>query len=212
MENKKVIIGLVVGVIALILLTIGATYAYFTFNSNNEFGTQIIDADIEELGSGVTLTNLNSELSLDIKVTDMLQDKVGTTYYASGSATPAQIAKMSVDGAGTFSCSYTIEVKPSATSAEKDLLTYVTRGEELLFTINEKTYDLKDKDTLFVENEDGEKVITYSGNVEGITSAADEYITANLALTNSNEIQTSYAGKDLTLTLNVKTFQCNVVE
>ena len=213
MENKKVIIGLVVGVIALILLTIGATYAYFTFNSNNEFGTQIIDADIEELGSGVTLTNLNSELSLDIKVTDMLQDKVGTTYYASGSETPAQIAKMSVDGAGTFNCSYTIEVEPDTTDAGNALVMNVTRANELIFSINENTYDMVNFDTYFTYDEESQKtLLKYNGRVTGITSANDEYITANLALTNTNEDQTAFAGDDMTLTMKVTNFECKVQE
>jgi len=213
MKDKKTMIGLIVGVVALVLLTIGATFAYFTFNAQNNFGTQVIDTDIEDLGSGVTLTNLNSELSLDIKVTDMLQDKVGTTYYASGSETPAQIAKMSVDGAGTFNCSYTIEVEPDTTDAGNALVMNVTRANELIFSINENTYDMVNFDTYFTYDEESQKtLLKYNGRVTGITSANDEYITANLALTNTNEDQTAFAGDDMTLTMKVTNFECKVQE
>ena len=41
-ENKKVIVPIILGVFALVVLVIGATYAYFTVSAPNNFGTKTI--------------------------------------------------------------------------------------------------------------------------------------------------------------------------
>ena len=50
-NTRKIWIMSIIGILSLILLTIGATYAYFTFSSDNQFGSQTIESTTEAIGS-----------------------------------------------------------------------------------------------------------------------------------------------------------------
>ena len=70
-NRKKVIVPIVIGVLTLLVLVIGATYAYFAVGINNNFGTTTISASADEVGT-VTLTNINSTLSMNVTAADMM--------------------------------------------------------------------------------------------------------------------------------------------
>jgi len=201
-EDKKALVLIILTVLFLIFITASATFAYFTFKSQNDFGTQKIDANIEELGNGVTLENLNNKLKLDVKVTDMLSDKIGTTYYASGSSSPAKIAKLSTDGAGSFYCSYTLEATPTHEDAMNPIFLNVRDKDVLVLTINDKKYDFYDESIW----ENGK--IVYKGIAKGVQEGKDQFITANLSLKNTSEIQNILEGDSGSLQLEVKDFNC----
>ena len=71
-EKKKVLVPIVVGVLTLLVLVIGATYAYFAVGINNNFGTTTISASADNVGT-VTLTNINSTLSMSLTAADMMR-------------------------------------------------------------------------------------------------------------------------------------------
>ena len=70
-EKKKVLVPIVIGVLTLLVLVIGATYAYFAVGINNNFGTTTISASADDVGT-VTLTNINSTLSMSLTAADMM--------------------------------------------------------------------------------------------------------------------------------------------
>lgn len=210
MEKKKVIVPTIVAVLTMIMLTVGATYAYFQITATNSFGTKSISASTAPLGS-VSFTKLGDNLTMSLSATDMLQANA-QTYYASGSSTPATIGVIKVTGAGKFNCSYTMTITKSSTSADKDLYTKFqamnTKSEgQIFFTLNNETYDFN-TENLFTNN-----VITYSGTINGITSTADVNVIANLAIVNSSTIiQTPLNDSNITLTFAVPTFSCSLIE
>ena len=108
--DKKTLTSTIVAVTTLVLLVFGATYAYFTVSSDNRFGTKNITAEIEDMANNVILTQETGSLSLDLSRMQMSEANKGTYYYATGSSTPANIGKIAVDGEGSFTCSYTIEL------------------------------------------------------------------------------------------------------
>ena len=71
-EKKKIIVPIVIGVLTLLVLVIGATYAYFAVGINNNFGTTTISASADDVGT-VTLTNINSTLSMSLTAADMMR-------------------------------------------------------------------------------------------------------------------------------------------
>jgi len=207
-NNKKILIPTIVAVATLVLLVFGATYAYFTIESTNNFGTKELNATLEDMADAVVLEQLENTLSLDVTRAMMSEDNAGTTYYASGSSTPANIAKMSVAGEGRYACDYTISVTKSASSEENDLYTAFqgmsTKSTgQINFNVDERRYDFYSS-YLFP--------ITYSRRIYGITKNTPQYITANLSLLNKNVNQNVLKGKDITLTFEVTNFDCYLTE
>jgi len=202
-NNKKILIPTIIAVVTLILLVFGATYAYFTVGSTNNFGTKNLSATIEGMAEDIILQQVENELSLDVTRVQMSEDNAGTTYYASGSSTPANIAKISTSGDGTFTCTYKINVTKSATNdlytAFQGMSTKSTN--QIYLNINDSKYDFNTA-SLFP--------ITYNGTISGVSKDTPQYITANLALLNKNVNQNALKGKDITLTFSISDFNCEL--
>ena len=214
MNNKKILITMIIGISTLALLTVGATYAFFAVGGTNSFGTSPVNvgAEMEELGSGVTLIKTGSDLALNLSITDMLQTNAGE-YTATGSKLASKIAKISVNGKGRYNCSYTMTITKSGTNdlytnfqnmktkSAGQIYIEVNKGEE-----DGKIYDFNTSN-LFTNN-----VITYTGTINGITSSNDRYIKSNLVIVNDAEIdQTLIANSDINLAYKVTSFNCELV-
>jgi len=206
-NNKKILIPTIVAVATLVLLVFGATYAYFTVGSTNNFGTKELNATLEDMADAVVLEQVESTLSLNVTRAMMSEDNSGTTYYASGSSTPANIAKISTSGEGMYACTYTIKVTKSASSAENDLYTAIQGMSQMYgnasLILNGKHYDFLSTN-LFP--------ITHIGTIHGITEDTPQYITANMLIKNSIANQNELKGKDITLTFEVTEFNCYLDE
>ena len=206
-NNKKIIVPTIVAVVTLILLVFGATYAYFTVGTTNNFGTKELNANIQDMAASVVLEQVESTLSLDVTRAMMSEDNAGTTYYASGSSTPANIAKMSVAGEGRYACDYTLSVTKSASSSENDLYEAIQGMSQMYgnasLILNGTHYDFYTS-YLFP--------LTYSGTMYNITKDTPQYITANISIRNANSNQNALKGKDITLTIAVTEFDCYLQE
>ena len=207
MKDKKNIITLAIGIGLLAILVIGATYAFFAVTSNNEFGTKYLSADLEEMGT-VTLTKIQESLTLNVTKEQMDPDNIGTDYYASGSATPANIGVAHVEGVGTFNCSYSLQITKSSNGNDTYELfqsgNYTDKGsDQILLNINDTTYDFNTS-SLFP--------ISHTGTISNLSSSSDQYITANMIIKNTDADQTYLNNSDLTLTFNVTKFECEVVD
>ena len=205
MENsKKIIVPTIVAIVTLVMLTVGATYAYFTVSSTNNFGTKTITATTPEVGSVALSTGSN--LSMTLTAAQMMKQSSDVTYYASASgatttATTANIGTATVTGAGTFTCNYTLSVTDNDNSLYDAFQSMTGKSAgQIVLTVNGTAYDFNTA-SLFPK--------TITGTMSGLTSSASQNITAQLKFVNKASVdQSSLAGKTITLTFTVSNFSC----
>ena len=207
-ENKKIIVPTIIAVITLVMLTIGATYAYFTVSATNSFGTKTITATTPAIGS-VALTS-ETNLTMNVTASQMMAGSSDITYYASSNGTTttettATIGTAKVTGEGTFSCDYTLTIDDNSSSLYDAFQSMSTKSEgQIVLTVNGVEYDFNTSN-LFPK--------TISGTMNGLTSSKSQDITAQLKLVNKKSInQSALADKTLTLSFNVTNFKCNATE
>jgi len=205
MENsKKIIVPTIVAIVTLVMLTVGATYAYFTVSATNSFGTKTITATTPEIGSVALSTGSN--LSMTLTAAQMMKQSSDVTYYASASgatttATTANIGTATVTGAGTFTCNYTLSVTDNDNSLYDAFQSMTGKSAgQIVLTVNGTAYDFNTA-SLFPK--------TITGTMSGLTSSASQNITAQLKFVNKASVdQSSLAGKTITLTFTVSNFSC----
>ena len=209
-EKKKVLVPIVIGVLTLLVLVIGATYAYFAVGINNNFGTTTISASADDVGT-VTLTNINSTLSMSLTAADMMVSNAGS-YYATptGKSTTEnmawEIGRATVTpntDTNYYSCDYTLSVSNTGTTNMYTAFGNMTNKSagQIVFQINDTTYDWY---TNGMPN-------SYTGNM--IVSVDNPgHITAGLKLVNDGRIdQTALAGTDIAITIQATNFSCTAI-
>ena len=206
--EKKILVPTIIGIVTLTILIFGATYAYFTMNSTNNFGTKELNAKIDSMTGSVMLSQETSSLSLEVTREQMQEENMYETYYASGGEEQSAVAKMSVSGAGTFKCDYTLTVTKSASSPENDLFIAYQQNslmtdKEISLYLNSDEYDFVNADTF---------PITYTDTMYNITEQTPKYITSNLMIYNTSWDQNYLKGKDITLTYDISGFNCELSE
>ncbi len=152
-NNKRNNILLVLGIIALLLVVIGATYAYFAVTTVNNFGTSTINAQAGNIGT-VTLNGNSAQLNMSLTALDMVQGNSDITYYASSSGkttTPTEdvIGTASVSptsDTNTYHCTYTLSVTHSGTNDMYTVFSGATNKSagQIILTINGVDYDFND--------------------------------------------------------------------
>ena len=204
-EIKKKIIPTVIAVITLFTLVAGATFAYFRVSSTNNFGTKNITSSLQDMADSVILSQEQSTLSLDITLDMMNRSEAGSRYYASGSSTPVNLAKISTTGEGSFTCDYTMSITKSATNdmytAFQGMNTKSTN--QIYLELNGKKYDFNTT-SLFP--------ITYTNKIIGLVDGSPQYITANMAFLNKEVDQSALKNTDITLTFQITNFKCYLEE
>ena len=212
--TKKDKINIVIGIISLLILVIGATYAYFAVGTTNNFGTRNALASSGNIGS-VAISSNSVNLSMNLTLKDMMDQGSNVTYYASSSGTTTtntsetlgRIIASSTSESIVYKCNYTVTVSHSGT---QDMYTNFRsnsyagkeKGQAAL-SINNKNYDWYDG----IDNEIEEEVYITSGNTKNIT--------VRLWLENIRRVdQSGLTGKDVTFTVGIKpnTLKCDVVE
>ncbi len=121
MENNKKKYLSMLGLITISMFIIGASYAYFSVGTTNNFGTHTISGTMEDVGS-VALTSTGNNISLNLSAADMMQGNSDIWYYGSEDGTPSttfnpiKLADAIATGTGTYNCDYTINVTASGTN------------------------------------------------------------------------------------------------
>ncbi len=201
-NNKRIIVLTIIGVVALLISILGATYAYFVVGTTNNFKTPKIEASTGELGS-VTLQT-GSNLYLNLTRVNMSEENQGS-YYATKSedgnaSTTIQsvtIGKTNVEGNGTYNCNYTLSVTNTGTLKEA-----LTESGVVTLVVVGKEYDVYS--TSFP--------LTISGTLNGLTEKNSETIKAYLEFKNTDKEQNDIANKNMTLTFSATTFSCTAEE
>ena len=201
MEKNKILIPTIIAVITLILITFGATYAYFTVTANNEFGSKTIEATISDVGSVALSTGSN--LYLNLSRIDMIPANVGTYYAVSDSEgiattepTTINIGTATVTGEGTFSCSYKLLI-----NYEGNLKEALENENVAVLTVNETTYDVFDTEFPLTMNE----------SITNLVDGFPQNITAQFKFVNTNSIQNELKNKHLKITFTVLDFNCTAI-
>ena len=217
MEFKKQMIPTIVGIVFLLVLAIGATYAYYTFTSTISSGTNKITSTLSEVGNVSLTSNTPSTLSMAVSTSNMMDVGSNVTYYGTlGNNQPATtvettpvIATASVVGEGTFSCSYTLTITATSTGTSTYTAFQGMTGKstnQIVLTINtEKTTTLDFNTSSLFTNR------TITGTLSNISASNPVNITAQLKLVNKTGLnQTALAGTDINIAITPTTFTCTI--
>ena len=214
--DKNAILLMIITIIFLLLLIVSASFAYFLVSAENKSKTTKINVEAGDVGS-VAFNSVDGDLTLNLTAAQMLQLGKDVTYYASKNGTTTtetteNMGIISVAGAGTFDCTYTMEIKATAKSDDTNMYTKFqnmsTKSDgQIVLTINTQegaqVYDFNTT-SLFP--------ITYNGKATGLNEDNSETISAQLKLTNkTGVVQDDLKGTDITLSVSVSTFSCEIV-
>jgi len=208
MNIKKVIIPIIISVATLILLTVGATYAYFNIGATNNFGTKTIKTSAESVGNVALSTGTN--LTLDLSAKDMMNQGSDLAYYASsdGTTTTSTVEKIgtaTVTGEGIYNCTYKLTMNDNSNSMYDVFQGMSTKSAgQIILTVNGTEYDFNTAGLFSKE---------ISGTMYGLTSEEARDISASLKIVNKTSVdQNALAGSSITITFSATSFECNAVE
>lgn len=207
-ENKKIIIPTLIMVITLVMLVMGATYAYFSADYTIDSNTTKIESTIESVG--IVSLSAGTDLSLNISAVQMMQQTGDVEYYATESGTPSTssntvaIATADVEGNGTMSCDYQLKAALSGTNNMYTAFTNMSTKSQgqLVLTVDGVEYDFYE--TTFPK--------TITGTLSGLKDGSPQNIMASFKVVNKSSIdQSDLAGTDLTITFTVESLSCSIV-
>ena len=208
-ENKKLVISTLIMVMTLVVLVMGATYAYFSADHTISSNTTKIESNIESVG--IVSLSAGTDLKLNISAVQMMQQTGDVNYYATVSGTPqvgtensVAIATADVEGNGTMSCSYTIKATLTGTNNMYTAFTGMTTKSagQLVLTVDGTEYDFFN--TSFPK--------TITGTFSGLKEGSPQNIMSSFKVVNKSSIdQSNLAGTDLTITFTVESLNCSIV-
>ncbi len=219
MENvnnkKKTIVLTIIGLITLISLVVGATFAFYTMTTNDKTNPTNVSGNTEGLGQAI-LTNPTPKLHLKLSAVDMNSANKGKIYYATNDInknydteeTKRSIAIASVGGGledtkNQCESTLTIEIdgsmKDVLTNGDGKIVLTPTSGIEIETT----EIDLKDL---------GDKTSITLPVVYKITGSNEEKIEAIMLINNRETDQLNLAGKQININITNSSFKCEVVK
>lgn len=204
METKKILVPTIIAIATLVIMTVGATYAYFVVSTDtSEFTTSTVKATTPEVGSVALSTGSN--LYLTLSRTNMTSANTGTYYAVTNSngvstkdtvVDPVAIATASVTGEGTYTCQYTLNVNTSG-----DLAAAVKSAAKTgvaVLKVGTQTYDLGSVAA----------PTTVTGTLTGLTKTAPKTIDAQFYFVNTDANQAGLENKSVTFSFSAASFTC----
>lgn len=206
-----------ISIVFIALLIISASFAYFMVTASNNSSTTKINATVEDIGS-VAIESTKKILTMNLSGLQMMQLGKDVPYYASNTGTTTidtseVLGTIKATGEGTFDCDYKLEIKASSNSSESNLYTKFQNmtgksTNQIVFSIttSEGTtdYDFNTKDLFPIE---------YVGKASGLVDGnSPENISAKLKVVNkTGVVQDDLENGDITLSISVKSFKCDLV-
>ena len=211
--SKKQKISLIIGAVFLMLLVIGATYAYFEININTSLTDSTIAGETNKYGTATIKTNTSK---LYLKLTNDLMgiDYLNQAYYANedSSGTPLTtnpnytLATASLaDGDFAVDCTYNFKVTATVTKAISD-----GSDENVKITIGNTTKTLKELITA------GTSGVIVNGKISNLQVGTNQTIKISSSVTNTTSSQLDLGGNVYTITVepytsgNTKAFSCKL--
>ena len=211
--NKNQRISFVIGVFAILIFVVGATYAYFSIGINNTTTDSTVSGTTNKYGTASLTTN-TSKLYLKFTNDEMSEDHKGTTYYANSdtAGTPLTtnpnyiLATASLeDGDLPLDCEYNFKVTATVTKAITD-----GSDSDVKITIGSTTKTLKE---LVSAGTDG---VIVSGKLKSLVTGTNQTISLSSTITNTTANQNGLSGNSYTVTIspyasgNAKSFSCKL--
>ena len=209
-DNKKMLIPMISGVLFMIFLVVGATYAYFTLNLQNNYTETHISSQIDDVGTVSLLPDVD-EMSLSLTVDNMEQQTGNVAYYGTKNGTVMKessevLAKASVSGEGLFNCTYDLTMTASGTNNLYNIVQNMEGDKtgHVILTVNGVRYDFGEAN-LFPK--------TIKGSINGLTEGVTQDITAQIMVVNkASQDQNVLMGTDIEITFKMDNFKCNMTE
>ena len=208
-KNKKFLVSTIIGVLSMVIVVVGATYAYFTVGVQNNFTETKVSSKFEKVGT-VSLLPETTEMTLNLTIDDMLLKDDYVEYYGTkDGATTIQssevIAKASVSGEGIFNCTYQITMSATGENNMYDAVQSMDYPiDNVILWVDGVEYDFA-TENLFPK--------TVSGKINGLTEGISHDIVAQLKIINSRGTnQDVLKGTDIDITFNINNFSCKTVE
>ena len=211
--NKNQKISFVIGVFAILIFVVGATYAYFSIGINNTTTDSTVTGTTNKYGTASLTTN-TSKLYLKFTNDEMSEDYKGTTYYANSdtAGTPLTtnpnyiLATASLqDGDLPLDCEYNFKVTATVTKAITD-----GSDSDVKITIGSTTTTLKE---LVSAGTDG---VILSGKLKSLVTGTNQTISLSSTVTNTTTNQNGLSGNSYTVTISpyasgdTKAFSCKL--
>ena len=213
--TKKQMTLLIVGVISLLILLVGGTYAYFSINASASSNSANITGSIKDLGTP-TIKTVTSNLYLNLNASLMSEDNAGTTYFAnSDSAGTAltenpnyTLAEVSLtNGTNALDCTYNFKVTATVTKTISD-----GSDSDVKVVIGDQTLTLNE---LITAGTDG---VIVTGKVKNLVTGTNKTVTISSSVTNTENTQDSLIDNTYTITVepysngDTKSFACKLHE
>ncbi len=214
---KKALIPMFVGLFTMVLLTVGATWAYYNVTisgsaSSTSVGTTMGAQNV------VTISGGKGTLALNLSAENMSQTTAGSSgkvWYASANGTPsdakyeANVATATLTTGQSATCTYTLKI----TNTNKTLYTaYQTLQNkalgEIVLTVDGVDYDLSKADTDLSAIFGNGLTITNKSITLNSGTNKTKNIMASFKFTNTAKDQSSLAGKGMALTVSTEAWNC----
>ncbi len=204
-EERKILISSILIIITLILVVVGTTYAFFSLQIQNSSEPTNIEITTGEQNE-ITLSGGITGYHINLDVSDMTKDKIGTPYYGTVSgekyelteeAGTQDIGTLTKTGTLTekYSCSVGINITLDGDMKDElqanDLVLVVKQGS------TSSTYDLSEETTKYT--------FRFKLDNDNINP-----IQAYLKFTNQESDQSDLAGTSLNISINIDSFACSI--
>ncbi len=220
-DTRKRKMLLIIGIVVLLISVIGASYAYFTVSTTNNFGTHTISGTMEDVGS-VALTSTGNNISLNLSAADMMQGNDDIYYFGSTDGTPntsfnpIRLADATVTGSGYYDCDYTMQITATGTNNMYTAFQAMPgkSTEQIVFFIGDPDYlnGFSENGIEYDFNTSSLFPITYNGHISYVSNEYPISIYGVFYATNKSDVnQTVLAGTDITLNLTVTNLTCTAV-
>ena len=212
-DKKKMIITLVVGIVTLLILVIGATYAYFYVEINNSINNTNITTSIGKLDTialKTNFSNFNLNLTNDNMSLNSLQNYFANdnndlvTSLEEGIHKIATLSAYGGDGNTNYKCHGTVTLNMDISNGsmgsvleKSDIIAYINFGSNI------KIIDLNELKTTGIK--------TYDFAID-IKSNSERDMLFYVMLENKDTSQNYLSEKSMTLNISTKLNDCNFSE
>lgn len=202
------LIQMFLAIFSLIIVTVGATYSYFSLNASNNFNSISATVNTESVGN-VFLSNSNKNLSINLTSTNMIRQDSNINFYASSSGkttepTEETIGLITASGNGIFKCEYDLNI---TTNGVNNMYTKFQSmndksTNQIVLTINGHSYDFNTPNLFPIEEH---------FEVDNVKEGSPKEIKASLKIVNRSDIdQSELAGTDISVIFTANNFTCEV--
>ena len=212
--TKKQTTLLIVGVISLLVLLVGGTYAYFSVNTSASTNGANVTGSAKDLGTP-TIKTVTSNLYLNLNASLMSQDNAGKTYFANSDSSGTALtynpnytlAEVSLtNGTNALDCTYNFKVTATVTKtitdgSDSDVKVVVGGGQTL---------------TLKEIIDAGTNGVIVSGKVKNLVTGTNQNVTISSSVTNTANTQDNLIDNTYTITVepysngDTKAFSCKL--